>query len=110
MSLPERKWLKEFLAEVSENGKMDKTYQTAKKEATGELAQKDQKTKEKDRLLYWENLLWVPEGSVQRIMESEHNTKVAGHMGQDKTIELIRQNFWWPKMNERIIEFVRSCL
>jgi len=31
-------------------------------------------------------------------------------MGQDKTIELIRQNFWWPKMNERIIDFVQSCL
>jgi len=42
-------------------------------------------------------------------MESEHDTKVAGHMEQDKTIELIRRNFWWPKMNERIIEFIRSC-
>jgi len=30
-------------------------------------------------------------------------------MGQDKTTELIRRNFWWPKMNERIIDFVRSC-
>ena len=30
-------------------------------------------------------------------------------MGQDKTIELIRRNFWWPRMNERIIDFVRSC-
>jgi len=30
-------------------------------------------------------------------------------MGQDKTIELIRRNFWWPKMNERIIDFVQSC-
>jgi len=30
-------------------------------------------------------------------------------MGQDKTIELIRRNFWWPKMNDRIIDFVRSC-
>jgi len=42
-------------------------------------------------------------------MESEHDTKVAGHMGQDKTIELIRRNFWRPKMNERITDFVRSC-
>jgi len=42
-------------------------------------------------------------------MESEHDTKVAGHMGQDKTIELIRRNFWWPKTNERIINFVKSC-
>jgi hypothetical protein len=30
-------------------------------------------------------------------------------MGQDKTIELIRRNFWWPKMEGRIIDFVRSC-
>jgi len=30
-------------------------------------------------------------------------------MDQDKTIELIQRNFWWPKMNERIIDFVRSC-
>jgi len=30
-------------------------------------------------------------------------------MGWDKTTELIRRNFWWPKMNERIIDFVRSC-
>jgi len=35
-------------------------------------------------------------------MESEHDTKVARHMGQDKTVELIRRNFWWPKMKERI--------
>jgi len=63
----------------------------------------------KDDLLYRGNLLWIPKGLVQHILESEHDTKVAGHMGQDKTIELIRRNFWWPKMNERIIDFVRSC-
>jgi len=60
-------------------------------------------------LLYRRNLLWVPKGLVQRIMESEHDTKVAGHMGEDKTIELIRRNLWWPRMNERILNFVRSC-
>jgi len=60
-------------------------------------------------LLYQRNLLWVPEGVVQQILESEHNTKVARHMGQDKTIELIRRNCWRPKINERIIDFVQSC-
>jgi len=54
-------------------------------------------------------MLWVPEELIREIMESEHDTKVAGHMGQDKTIELIRRNFWWLKMNERIIDFVQSC-
>jgi len=73
---------------------------------------KDRKVKElscENDLLYRRNLLWVPKGLVQEIIESEHDRKVAGHMGQDKTIELIRRNFWWPKMDERIIDFVRSC-
>jgi len=48
-----------------------------------------QKIEEKDGLLYRKNLLWAPAGTVQQILESEHNTKIASHMGQDKTIELI---------------------
>jgi len=30
-------------------------------------------------------------------------------MGQDKMIELICRNFWWSKMDGRIIDYVRSC-
>jgi len=73
------------------------TYATVSKMATFRL------------ILYRRNLLWIPEGLIQKVMKSEHDTKVAGHMGQDKTIELIRRNFWWPKMNQGIIDFVRSC-
>jgi len=112
-SLLERKWTEEFLADIREEGKKDEAYEQARKQeaAAEELLPKDRKLKElsyENNLLYRRNLLWVPKGLVQRIIESEHNTKVTGHMGQDKTIELIRQNFWWPKMNERIINFVRS--
>jgi len=65
----------------------------------------------KEGLLYRKGMLWIPEdGPLKRtILESEHDSKVAGHMGQDKTIELVRRNFWWPMMEERIIDFVRSC-
>jgi len=36
-------------------------------------------------------MLWIPEdGNLKKmILKSEHNTKIAGHMGQDKMIELI---------------------
>jgi len=113
-SLPERRWMEEFLAKVREEGKKDEAYEQAKKQeaVTGSPSPKDRKAREwnwENDLLYQRNLLWVPKGLVQKVMESEHDTKVAGHMGQDKTIELIRRNFWWPKMNERIIDFARSC-
>jgi len=112
--LPKRRWTEEFLATVREEGKKDEAYkQTRKQEAaTKDLSPKDRKVRElscENNLLYRQNLLWIPKGLVQKIMETEHDTKVGGHMGQDKTIELIRRNFWWPKMNERIINFVRSC-
>jgi len=88
----------------------DATYQQAwenagKEEVTGQAPKEIEKL---DDLLYRRKQLWVPAQLVPQVMESEHDTKVAGHMGQDKTIELIRRNFWWPKMNERITDFVRS--
>ena len=113
-SLPEKKWTEQFLANVREEGKKDQAYEHTRKQeaAAGEQPPKDRKVKDlscKNNLLYRLNLLWVPTGLIQKVMESEHDTKVAGHMGQNKTIELIRRNFWWPKMNERIIDFIRSC-
>jgi len=122
-SLPPRRWAKEFLEEVQKTAKEDWQYQEARKKMEAALTKpvlkvrkdKDEGKKEdaeiriQDGFLYRKERLWIPAGTVQRVIESEHDTKVAGHMGQDKTIELIRRNFWWPKMNERIIDFVRSC-
>jgi len=112
-SLPTRKWAEAFLGKVRKEGRKDDAYEQARKQeaAAEELPPKDRKATEirnEDDLLYLGNLLWVPSSMVPQIVESEHDTKVAGHMGQDKTIELIRRNFWWPKMNERIIDFVQS--
>ena len=42
-------------------------------------------------------------------MESEHDSQVAGHMGMDKTMEMIDRNFYWPEMVKDIEDFVRSC-
>ena len=114
VSLPARRWSEDFLTDVREEGRKDKVYEQAKKQAvaTEEPLPKDRTVKElslENGVLYRRNLLWVPRGLVPGILKSEHDTKIAGHMGQDKTIELIRRNFWGPKMNERIIDFVRSC-
>jgi len=135
-SLPPQQWSEEFAEEVRKAGTKDKDYQGAVKEleaVLGNGALNDRKVEEeaacpreaqqrdrkarmeevleiKDGLLYRRGMLWIPEdGNLNKmILESEHDMKIAGHMGQDKTIELIRQNFWWPKINERITDFVRS--
>jgi cytochrome b len=107
------KWTKEFEQEVRQAGKEDTAYQ----QAMEDLSRSMQKTEGKeellqlqDRLLYCKGLLWVPENSGNVILHTEHDSRVAGHFGQDKRIELIRHNFWLPKMDQQIIDYVRSCL
>ena len=43
------------------------------------------------------------------VFENEHETMVAGHMGMDKTLEMINRNFYWRRMAEDIEDYVRSC-
>jgi len=42
-------------------------------------------------------------------MEAEHDSKIAGQFGTYKTIGRVRANCYWPKMDENITEYVRSC-
>jgi hypothetical protein len=60
-------------------------------------------------VLYRKPKLWVPCGLRDSVLQSKHDSKVAGHMGQDETKELIRRNFWLPKMNKAIIKYIQSC-
>ena len=46
---------------------------------------------------------------IPTILESEHDSKVAGHFGQEKTIELVRRNFWWPRMDTDITAYIQVC-
>jgi hypothetical protein len=61
--------------------------------------------------LYYKGSLWIPakDDLHKMICEVEHDSKVAGHMCQDKTIEIIKSNFFWPGMDKYIENFVRSC-
>ena len=45
----------------------------------------------------------------RQIMQSRHLDLTSGHHGKSKTIELIRREFYWPKMNKDIREFIANC-
>jgi hypothetical protein len=107
-SLPTRKWNEDFVVLVKKAGEADPVYRRAM-EAAGprEAPQDGRKARKeileiKDGLLYRKGMLWISEDKdlINTVLESEHDTKIAGHMGQDKTIELLRGNVWWPKMDE----------
>jgi len=123
-SIPAIRWSEDFLTLVKEAAKDDMKYckaialaaQDGRTRIDGRTrmdgrARTDGILEIQEGCMYRKEKLWVPEGKGLRqgILELEHDTKVAGYMGQDKTIELIRRNFWWPKMDKDIIDFICSC-
>jgi len=81
------------MEKIKEKGWKDMAYQQVWKEMEAALPKEqwmDRKVRNvleiQDELLYRKGILWVPEELVQEILKSVHDTKVAGHMGQDKTI------------------------
>jgi hypothetical protein len=44
-----------------------------------------------------------------RIIEQHHDTRIAGHAGHFKTLELVSCNYWWPQMSRYISIYVKHC-
>ena len=61
--------------------------------------------------LYYGKQLCIPQGSLREsIVREAHEGGLVGHFGHFKTLKLIQDNFYWPKLNRdvlRMIERVR---
>ena len=108
-SIPAASWNGEFIQKVREAAERDPLYQETRALAGDQKLADDSLITLEDGILYRKGMLWVPRGMVPSVLKSEHDSKIAGHFGQDKTIELVRRYFWWPKMNEAIVDYIRSC-
>ena len=62
-------------------------------------------------VLYFCGKVYVPDhlDLRQQIVALCHNTRVAGHAGRWKTLELVSQNYWWPQMSRYIDKYVSTC-
>ena len=56
-------------------------------------------------------LVYVPnsEELKLRILRMHHDATPAGHLGQEKTLELVTRNFYWPRMRRMINKYVNTC-
>lgn len=64
----------------------------------------------KNRLLYWNEWLTIPdqEDINTKILENEYDSKVARHFGRYKTIKLIQRNFCSPCKMDSFNDYVHS--
>jgi hypothetical protein len=66
---------------------------------------------ESEGLLMFHGKIYVPNDRDlrRRIIEQHHDTRIAGHAGRFKTLELISCNYWWPQMSRYISTYVKHC-
>eukprot|EP00250_Pteridium_aquilinum_P021954 c25270_g3_i1 orf=3378-4424(+) len=66
----------------------------------------------RDGLIYYkQQRLYVPAaGGLRRnLLREHHDTLWAGHLGQEKTMELVAQSFFWPYMEKDVEACVCTC-
>jgi len=103
-----------FLDKIRMAGKEDEKWQDRGRELV-RLRENGEKMPdewiEKDGLLYYENRLYIPEDEAVQteIAQGCHDSLVAGHFGQEKTIEIVTRDFYWKKLADWIRDYVRSC-
>ena len=62
-------------------------------------------------VLYFRGKAYVPDSLDlrRRIVALCHDTKIAGHPGRWKTLELVSRNYWWPQMSRYVGKYVSTC-
>ena len=64
-----------------------------------------------DGFLFRANKLCVPECSLRLMLVQEsHSGGLMGHFGREKTLLMLADHFYWPKMRRDVDRFVRRCV
>ena len=63
-------------------------------------------------LLLLNNRIYVPSASNlhTHVLQYNHDHILAGHFGQNKTLELVRRRYSWPSLHADVQQFCKSCV
>ena len=66
---------------------------------------------EQDLLYAKEGRIFMPNGELQKYLMTEtHDPQCARHLGRERMVALLLQTYYWPKMEDDVELYVRTCL
>ena len=54
--------------------------------------------------------LVVPKGRRKEILHKAHDSVWGGHLGSKKTLQRIKQSFYWPEMKRDVTQYCATCM
>ena len=64
---------------------------------------------ELDRVLYHQELPFVPEAIQTEIISRHYNDPLVGHFNINKTKDLVGRKYYWPSLRRDIEAYVKGC-
>ena len=95
----------EILEEIRRNG-------TKEWEVIQALEKDNRLLWEEDKIVYMERRMYIPNNKKlkEKILQENHNSVDVEHLRQQRMLELIKQNYWWPGLKEDIKKYIQGCL
>ncbi|MBW0582801.1 hypothetical protein O181_122516 [Austropuccinia psidii MF-1] len=89
----------------------DKDYNKILKQLVRGESVSDYTLEPQARLLLLKDRVVIPRNHELQldIPQKRHDSPLAGHLGQEKTLKLIKRDFYWAGMNQIIKDYVSSC-
>jgi len=102
-----------ILAKIRKSKDLDKSVVKAvkelKKSSTRQL-RSEEWSEEQGIMLFRGKVYVLKDIKLQlEIIKLHHDTPVAGHPGQWKTLELVTRNYWWPGIIMQVKNYVSGC-
>jgi len=84
---------------------------TREKEVVQALERNDSITWEEDRLVYMKGRIYVPNNKKikEEILKENHDSVDVEHPGQQRMLEFLKRNYWWPGLKEDVKRYVQGC-
>ena len=104
--------VKELLDEVRQLATQDGEYMSIMRSVSSQETDRvDKRLSVSEELLWFNGRLYIPNNQALkvRLLEHEHDSKIAGHFRREKTHELMTRNWYWPDMEGFTREYIRTC-
>ena len=106
---PEEKIMKKIKEARDKDEEVIKAVEEMKK--VGVKTLRDEEWQIEEGLVLKEERVYVPKDEKLRveIIWLHHDTLMAGHGGQWKTVELVTRNYWWLGVTKEVKQYVEGC-
>jgi len=83
---------------------------TKEQEVCKELEKEDSQSYKENGIVYMDGRIYIPNNQKikERILQENHEPVNIGHSGQQRMMELIKRNYWWPGIKTDVKKYVQG--